>query len=325
MSALPTSLPGSFWGIAAVFAMAGAESQRANFLEFADGVRRRGLRLLVVELALGDAEFTVEPADCDQLIRKRSPSVLWHKERLFNLALASLPPDCDKVAWLDADILFLNPDWVPEATRGLESFPVVQLFSDVCWLTRDRAAMPSDPTPGLGEGKVMAGMAATLAHCADRRRALLDFALHGHCGFAWAARRSLLERHQFYDRHVLGGGDVTLAHAFFGDEDYARGRNPFCRGFTRSEQAAIADWSRRVHADVQGNVGAVSGRILHLWHGATASRGYQERAAILRDNDYDPVADVAIDAEGCLCWNSDKPDLHRRAREYFAARAAAAR
>jgi len=282
------------------------------------------LRLLIVELALGDAEFAVDPSCCDLLLRKRSSCVLWHKERLLNLALASLPPDCDKVAWLDADILFLNPGWVDEARRSLESNPVVQLFSEVCWLPRDRAALPPDPEPGMGEGKVMAGMAATLAQCADRRRALLDFFLHGHCGFAWAARRSLLERHPFYDRHVLGGGDVTLAHAFFGDEDYWRGRNPFCRAFTRAEQAAIAAWSRSLHDDVQGRVGAVSGRILHLWHGATATRGYQERASILRDNAFDPEADVAVDAEGCLRWNSDKPDLHRRAQAYFASRAAAA-
>lgn len=317
-------LPGSFWGIAAVFAANGAPSHRANFETFADGIRRQGLRLLVIELALGDAEFAVDPSRCDTLIRKRSDCVLWHKERLLNLAVASLPADCDKVAWLDADILFVNPGWVGDASRSLETHPVVQLFSEVCWLPRNRADLPSDPEPGFGEGKVMAGMAATLADCADRRRALLDFFLHGHCGFAWAARRELLDSHPFYDRHILGGGDVTLAHAFFGDEDFARGRNPFCRGMTRAELGAIGDWSRPLHADVRGNVGAVPGRILHLWHGATASRGYQERGSILRDNAYDPAADVAIDDDGCLRWNSDKPDLHRRVREYFGSRAAAA-
>jgi len=325
VSASSRSLPGTFWGIVAAFATgpdsSGNATQRANFAEFADGVRRQGLRLLVVELAIGEGDYAIDAQWCDRLVRKRSSSVLWHKERLLNLALDALPPDCDKVAWLDGDILFLNPDWVGEATRCLEAHPVAQLFSEVCWLPRNRADLPAEPAMGLGEGKRMAGMAATLERCADRRRALLDFFQHGHCGFAWAARRDLLAGNPFYDRHVLGGGDVTLAHAFFGDEDYWRGLNPHCRGFTRAEQAAVGAWGRRFHASLNGTVGAVPGRILHLWHGATATRGYGERAKILRDNAFDPQADIAVDDAGCLRWNSDKPDLHRRVREYFAARA----
>jgi len=41
---------------------------------------------------------------------------------------------------------------------------------------------------------------------------------------------------------------------------------------------------------------------------------------ILLDAHYDPRTDLRLNADGCWTWNSDKPELHRRLREYFAGR-----
>ena len=65
---------------------------------------------MIVELALGDAPSVVDDAMADQVVRLRSSTVLWHKERLINLGLARLPDRCDKVAWLDGDLLFEEGD-----------------------------------------------------------------------------------------------------------------------------------------------------------------------------------------------------------------------
>lgn len=317
---LRTPLPGEFWGVTAYFNPSGSPVLKDNLLEFSDAVRRQGLKLLVVEQAFGDLPFELSPKLCDLLVQRRSSAVLWQKERLLNVGFENLPQSCDKAAWLDADLLFENQDWVRDSARQLESHVAVQPFEQAVWLPRNRENLPVDLPRGLGEGCYMPGMAAVMSERTDWRRALADYFEHGHCGFAWAIRREVLHRHPLYDRHVLGGGDVTLAHAFYGDEDYWRGRNYSCRGMTKAEVAAIAAWSRGIHADIQSSVAAVPGRVLHLWHGAIASRSYLDRALILKENDFDPATDVAIDAEGCLCWNSDKPDLHRRAEAYFTAR-----
>ena len=38
------------------------------------------------------------------------------------MALKSLPDGCNKVAWLDCDILFESDDWVERASRALDEF-----------------------------------------------------------------------------------------------------------------------------------------------------------------------------------------------------------
>jgi hypothetical protein len=319
----PGRSAGGLWGVSTFFDFAGSAASLANLARFSRGVRQQGLRLLIVELAFGDADFRVPESYCDRLVRRHCADVMWQKERLINCGIAQLPPDCDKVVWLDADIAFDNPDWVAETTDMLDQQAVVQPFDLAAWLPRDEAAMPADPPFGLGEGKAMPGMAATMRVAADRRRALADYFRHGHTGFAWAARRDILQRHLLYDRHVLGGGDVTIAHAFYGDTDYWRGLNMFCRGLTKAEIASIGDWGRRLHSDVQGSIGFVPGRVVHFWHGATARRGYADRWRILKDNDYAPDTDVSLDSQDCLCWSSDKAGLHAGVRAYFAARGAA--
>lgn len=317
---LQTRLPGEIWGIATYFNPTSSQVLLENLAKFSAGIRHQGLKLLVVELAFDEAPFEVSLDICDLLIHRRSNAVLWQKERLLNIGIEHLPPDCDKVVWLDADIMFENQNWVQDTSRLLESYAVVQPFEHAYWLPQGECELPSDPPYGLGEGLAMPGMAAVMAKRADWRRALADYFEHGHSGFAWAARRDILDRHRLYDLHVLGGGDITLAHAFYGDEDFWRGRNYWCRNMTKAELAAIATWSRGIHADIQGSVAATPGWALHLWHGGIAGRNYLDRALILKENDFDPATDIASDAQGCLRWNSDKPDLHRRAREYFAFR-----
>jgi hypothetical protein len=308
---------GELWGVVAYFNPTGCRWSLGNLEHFSRGARRQGLRLLVVELAFGDAPFEVSSGISDLVIRSRSETVLWQKERLLNVGLKNLPPSCDKVAWLDGDLIFENADWVDETSRLLESSVIVQPFDTACWLPHGADSLSFNLPVGIGEGHCLPGIASVLAEQADHRRALADYRLHGHTGFAWAGRRAFLDRHGLYDRCILGGGDVVMAHCFYGDEDFFRGRNFYCRGLTKPELVAINTWGRAVHADVRGRIGYAPGRVLHLYHGDTSRRDYIERLAILREAGYDPSSDVALDDGGTWRWNSDKPDLHRRARDYF--------
>ena len=83
----PAELPGEMWGITVSFNPAGYQN-RYNHLEvFCERVRRQGLKLLVIELAFYDQPFLVRKEIADKVIRLRSTSVLWQKERLLNIAL----------------------------------------------------------------------------------------------------------------------------------------------------------------------------------------------------------------------------------------------
>ncbi|SFR06180.1 hypothetical protein [Poseidonocella sedimentorum] len=312
------------WGVTSFFDPGGSGQAAENFRIFSARIRAQGLPLLTVELAVGARPFTLDPQMSDQHIRRRTDDLLWHKESLLNIGIDALPETCDQVVWLDADVLFDRPGWVAQTSAALRDYPVVQPFSEAIWLAEGAQDPPANPRRGHGEGAVMPGMAATMAHAPNRRSLLQDYFRHGHPGFAWAARRDLLARHRLYDRHVMGGGDVTLAHAFYGDRDYWRGMNMASRDMSAPERAAMARWSGALHADVKGNIGHVDGRILHLWHGPLAQRGYTERWRILKSHDFDPERDVTLGRDGCLCWAPGREDLQAAVRAYFAARTASA-
>ena len=312
----------AMWGITAFFNPTGAPALLANLQTFSSRVRRQGLRLLIVELAFDDAPYVVPDALADRLVRVRSDTVLWQKERLLNLGVQALPPDASTVAWLDGDVLFENDDWVRETRIALERDAAVQPFECAVWLPPGADSAPASLPFGLSEGHQMPGFGATIGPLAGdaRRRALVDFMVHGHTGFAWAARRELLERHRLFDRAILGGGDQIHAHAFAADEDYLRGRGYCALTLTPLERQAVAPWGRAVAADTQGRVGWVRGRVLHLFHGWLSRRAYDDRHLILREARFDPQADIVAADNECWRWNTDKPGLRARAREYFGAR-----
>ncbi|MBL8150871.1 MAG: hypothetical protein JNN15_13175 [Blastocatellia bacterium] len=314
---IPSVLPGEIWGVASYFNPTNSPLFQENVELFSQSVRSQGLKLLIVELAFGNAPFEVDDKLADIVVRKRSNTVLWQKERLINLGIESLPSACDKVVWLDADILFENNSWVEQTSELLQSYVMLQPYQHACWLPRGSRTADKELPRGLGEGHTMPSMAFTLAHHTDHRKAMSDYFEHGHCGFAWAARRQVLDKHKLYDRRILGGGDVAIAHSLYGDRDFWRGFNFYCRQITKKELSSIKLWGECIYEDVSGSVFYVEGRILHLWHGEMAQRSYLDRQAILKDNDYDPETDITIDDEGCWKWNSQKTSLHQQTRLYF--------
>ena len=82
--------------------------------------------LITVELAFGDFQLT--SSDAEKLVQIRGQDVMWQKERLLNVALQQVPPDCECVSFLDADVIFGNKNWVAETTDRLRQYPIVQLF-----------------------------------------------------------------------------------------------------------------------------------------------------------------------------------------------------
>lgn len=321
MARMKRLLDGELWGVAAFFDPLNAHRVLTNLETFSLRVRSQGLPLLIIELAHAASPYRVPESLADRVVRRRSDTVLWHKERLLNLGIRQLPPECRYVAWLDADIVFENDRWVSDTIERLQTHAVVQPFETACWLD-EHGEIPSTRFPlGVGKGHELPGMAKALASAPDRRRALAYYVLHGHPGFAWAAHRDLIERRGLYDRAIVGGGDFISAHAFAGNDDFFRGLNLYSRLLAPRELSAVADWGSQVAAEVNRRMTWTPGRVRHLFHGPISERRYVERTRILRDADFDPDRDIALDAHGCWRWNSDKPELHARVYDYFLTRA----
>lgn len=274
-----------------------------NYRAFRQGVEAVGLPLLTVELAFGDQPFALEPAT--DVLRLRTPDVLWQKERLLNHAISMLPPEYDKVAWLDCDLLFENTDWPAAAERALEDFAAVQLFETV---TRQAP-------PEIEETETEHGVVWGLAH---GRRLDEPVKVHGSPGFAWAARREILSECGLYDRLILGAADYAMVHTMYGTylEDFSFPK----RIVSAKEFALFLPWAERFHRRVDGNVGWVEGNIQHLWHGRQADRRYGTRLIDMRPFDFDPAVDIRIGEDHCWHWATDKEGLHAYVTDYFSAR-----
>ncbi|MFH0769987.1 MAG: hypothetical protein V1926_01275 [Candidatus Peregrinibacteria bacterium] len=302
----PQKLTGSFWAVATHFNPARYENRTLNFRIFRDRLRTQGIPLLAVEAAVGEAPFDLCPDDGDLLIQRRCHSVLWQKERLFNLALEHLPVDCDKVVFLDADVLFMDAEWVPKVSSLLERYVAVQPFDTMYDLPPHASGFLREPF-----GVAWDGMAARWYQCPDPS----SFVISGAPGGAMALRRSFIAKHRFYDCEILGGGDSAFFGALIGTMP---NRNKQLFRHTQAVFRHMTPWAEAIFREARGSVGFLSSTLHHLWHGDRSKRYYFTRMFLA--SDYDPTEDVCVGEGECLEWCTEKPELHERVKSYFYAR-----
>jgi hypothetical protein len=304
-------MPGTppLWAVTAYFNPAGYKSRLANYHRFR---RHLAAPLVTVELSF-DGTFALRPGDADVLVQLRGGDVMWQKERLLNIGFRHVPPTCDKIAWLDCDVVFDTADWMTRASQALDEWAIVHLF-------HERHDLPPGAEPDQRSGHVATAfssvyrlaMGTAVPQEFQQSDIVRDFGAT--TGLAWAGRRDVVDRHGLYDANIVGGGDKVMISGMLGrleDAGLASKMNP-----RRAEHYRA--WARPFFETVRGSVGYVPGRIFHLWHGDLKDRRGQERQTWLAG--FDPFTDIALEAHGCWRWSSDKPDLHRQVRAYFASR-----
>ncbi|TWT63175.1 hypothetical protein [Rubinisphaera italica] len=278
--------------ITCYFNPCGYEAPLANYWRFRQAVEPAPL--VTVELSYN--ETFVIPGSM-RVHGVRANQILWQKERLLNLAIERLPEKYDRVAWLDNDILFLDPDWYCVTEDALDRWPVVQMFSNCHWLDRFSRIEKSRPGSATIESYLGAG--------SDK----------SHPGFAWAARREDIARWGgLFDQDVTGSGDAWMTHGFFREYD-----TPMTQQASPGLRRAALAWCERFQRS-GGTVGHVVGDLLHLYHGSYQSRGYWERFLIQRDHKFDPATDIKTAPNGAWMWATPKPGLHTAVAANFAGR-----
>src|SRR5580658_2870882 len=116
------------WGVTAYFNPAGYRSRLDNYRSFR---KRLKTPLIAVEMS-PTGHFELRRDDAEIVVQLAGGDVLWQKERLLNVALRHLPTDCDIVAWLDCDVIFADDEWPARTRVALDSYRMVQLFSERC-------------------------------------------------------------------------------------------------------------------------------------------------------------------------------------------------
>lgn len=304
---------GALWAITTYFNPAGYQRRLRNYRIFR---RHLSVPLLTVELAF-DGDFELRQGDADRLLQLRGRDVMWHKERLLNIALNHLPAACDKLIWIDCDLVYTRQGWTADLDRLLDEFPIVQGFRRVLHLSRhasvERCSWGDEQLWGTSiASRNLAG------HSTSDDFAGVDTsrASPRGVGLVWAARRDVISRHGFYDACIAGGGDQAFVGAAYGRFEAA------IRGQCMTGPGAIhyLAWARPLYETIRGRVGCVDADILHLWHGDRADRRRSERHERLAEFGFDPFEDIAVDATSCWMWSSEKPGMHAWLRWYFHSR-----
>jgi hypothetical protein len=319
---------GQFAVVSCFFNPSGSLRKVKNFNRFLEGMDACGVRCLVVELAFGSSPHQLEREK--DTIQLRSNDVMWHKERLLNIAIEQLLSESyQNIAWLDGDIQFEEPDWPQAIVQTLEEYKLCQVFSE--------ASIRAHPTgaPVVGSSAVKYFEDAGGILYSQRRRGLADV-LRGRLrgglpGFGWAARAEVLEKVLLFENALVGGGDKLILAASLEKDlsnerlaqlSQSRIRCAECGHRNRSDAytRCFMDWARRWSAAVDSEVGYAPLHIRDMYHGKRSDRGYLKRHDILLRHDFDPATDLAVSGDGGLQWTSDKPDLHREVEAYFLSR-----
>lgn len=294
--------------VTSYFNPAGFKRKLRRYIEFASRMASSGLPLFTVECAFGESDFEIP--ESDSVFRVRARDAMWQKERLLNLALPRIPSRFTKLVSIDFDVIFENPEWAVATSRLLDEVPLMQPFETAIWL-------PQGATVDDGTGLVLPGFAACqVADPAVVHRG--EFAAHGLPGYAWGARRSLLEAHGHYDACVIGGGDHLIAHAACGD--WTSACFEWSVGLGSLHHRHFVRWAEAFHDDVRGRMSFVPGKLLHLWHGPWKNRRYTSRHVQLKAFDFDPDRDITIGPDGCWEWSGAKVEFHDAVAAYFAGR-----
>lgn len=277
-------------------------SRYALYEKFREHMKASGVKMLTVELQLGDRCFQITEKDNPMHLQLRTWDEIWHKENMINLGIARLPVDWEYVAWVDADVTFTNPNWPLDTVQALQHNYFVQMFQNAIDLG------PNGETIQLHNGFVWSYL--------NGRPCGKDYMGLGHPGFAWAARREAIDYvGQLLDMGILGAGDRHMALSMIG-----RAESSFSKHVTSEYARHVLRWQDRCEKYIKRDIGYTPGTILHNWHGRKKDRGYQDRWQILIKNQYDPELDLLRDWQGLYKLSDRSIKLRDDIRRYMRSR-----
>lgn len=284
--------PGKIYVILPYFNFCGFKRREKLFLEFVERMKEYPVSMVVVSAGGLPACLPVY-----KHIEVEYKDQIWVKENLINMAIRRLPKNWKYVAWIDADISFVNENWVEDTIQELQNNDVVQLFRSAIHLGPEQEVLKTDKSFGF-------------MHKSGAIYSKTDKYGFWHPGFAWACTKKAYQKMGgLLDWAILGSGDRHMALALIGKVEYSAPGNiedtykQLLRKFEKSCRHLKLSY--------------VSGTILHHWHGSLENRRYRERWDILTSNNYDPVTDVDYTKQGAITLTQRGIRLKNDIQHYF--------
>lgn len=299
MACLRRSPHETLYVILPYFNFCGFKRRRSLFIDFVKQIQgEKGIRIVVSE-ALGPDPLPNMGTFGHFGFETDSP--IWLKENLINMAIRRLPKDWKYVAWIDADITFLNQNWVRDTITELKSYDIVQMFQTCVNLGSKNEALKIDKSFGYMHR--------------DSGTPYVASARYGfwHPGYAWACtRKAWLQMDGLIEWAILGSGDRHMCLAWIGRvKDSAPG----------TIHPNYLAWLEEYELMCKGlEVSYVEGTILHHWHGRLEDRKYRERWDILTKNKFNPMTDIGQTESGLVQLSNSGRRLEKELLVYFVGR-----
>lgn len=293
------------------------KSRISLYKEFEERMLEAGVTLIVVEANLRHhhPEITERKSKKHHIVHVDAECELWLKENLINIGIEYLTgrfPDWKYVAWIDADLAFVRPDWVKETKKLLHKYPIIQMFSHLVQLGKNYEQLHGHNLSFM-EGWSR-GLAIQNKKPSGEDPTKMRYGWCGAPGGAWAASRECIDRiFPLLDIGILGSGDFHMAAALMQYADMT-----LTYTYTDGYKYAIHEWQKKVKW-LCGNVGHMKGLILHYWHGAIKNRGYDVRWSFLVKHFYNPYLDLKKNKQG-VYFIPKKEALIADIQKYFQSR-----
>ena len=296
----------NIWVVVPHFNPLGLRSTVRNLHICLRSLRAQAVSTLVVEGIAPQRVSAIKDGDATKIIRVGAADIMWQKERFLNLGVAALPKECVGVVLLDADIVFESPDWAFATAHLLEHNAIVQPFSRAVWLTEEQSRH-FDQMP-MAMSELVKNTAASRFSFAYAARHSAGKSNDGHTGFAWAVRRTVLDKVPLFEHLIVGGFDTVLAAAASESPLLA-----LCERYwpTKLVQELMV-WAKAFKRVSLGELAYAPGSVMHLWHGEMVHRDYEGRQEILIEERFDPSLDLVATPGKALTWTRNNPRLQKR-------------
>jgi hypothetical protein len=260
-----------------------------NYLFMVEKLKLADIPVFTLELVLYGKKPKIKDAQ-----HVYGSSYLFQKEHLIRLLERSIPRYYTKLACLDADVLFENPNWYDDLSVLLDSNHAVQCFDVSTWL---------DLTYTMVDRKSASCLVADKSKrfWENQKQAL-------HPGFGWAFRRKFYRQVGFFDEAVIGSGDTIFAYGLL---HYSVKENDI---ESRIYKEACINWMKKFKSR---KYDYLKGELYHLYHGPRANRQYVSRYEAFKD--VKNIKDVISTNEYGVCELTD-PVLNNAMLEFFKTR-----
>jgi hypothetical protein len=223
-------------------------------------------------------------------IKAKRENILFQKEALLNIAEKIVPAKYTKIAWLDHDILFMNPDWYDELSTALDTLNLVQVFESCIWTDSRGVA-------GSKYKSILSFSPITVELVTDKSLGTEKLITSG---YGYAAPRTLWSKGGgLYPYNFIGGGDTAILHAV-ASPDLTPGAAKISYLQNAPDFYPHLIWRQLFHRFVNKKTGAIKGDIYHEYHGTVLGRKYVTRSIINMTHDFNVKKHIKLAENGLL-------------------------